>query len=456
MLTSSLLALTSHFAQVQFRLRQIVESPPDERDVLLKNLEEFAFRGIPEIKNTTESSVENDGNIINLVEKQKSRQNELIIQLKSQLEDLEKYAYESGEPVLPQSVIVQKQKVIIDELRNKINLNFNEIDLPQLTPEDLISQVDSALGALVSPLKMKEQLVTQLKTQIVDLERFITFLQDETKDSKMMARAKAGYAKCECISDSGNYSKNHKINICPKHLEKTGKVGEDDEDSDEFNSFNGIMQKAGTLLQIFALTQLGCGPRSQFEKNTLKTTNKGNHWGDIRAKLEVDIQEILSVVMTQNQTNRIVSDNKTNIELITIVRKHFAITLLKLVQHGLIGVKETTSLVPFIGGCFNHHQKRLKSSSIYDNDGSDEPGVEQQMHAWELILEYYQIKNGEKYNETPARKLSQSFNLELVGSATFSNKQSLLSSIGSIIAIHSPYKKSLNTHFKAFICAGLK
>lgn len=281
MLTSSLLALTSHFAQVQFRLRQIVESPPDERDILLKNLEEFAFRGIPDIQNSSETKLngEKDGNIINLVEKQKSRQNELIVQLKSQLEDLEKYAYESGEPVLPQSVIVQKQKVIIDELRNKINLNFNEIDLPQLSPEDLISQVDSALGALVSPLKMKEQLVTQLKTQIVDLERFITFLQDETKDSKMMARAKAGYAKCECISDSGSYSKNHKINICPKHSEKTSKRCEEDEDSDEFNSFNGIIQKAGTLLQIFALTQLGCGARSQFEKNTLKTTNKGNHWG---------------------------------------------------------------------------------------------------------------------------------------------------------------------------------
>lgn len=170
----------------------------------------------------------------------------------------------------------------------------------------------------------------------------------------------------------------------------------------------------------------------------------------------MDIQEILSVVMSQNQSNRIISDNKTNIELITIVRKHFAITILKLVQHGLISVRETTSLVPFIGGCFNNHQKRLKSSSNFDNDGTDESNMEHQMHAWELILEYYHIKNGEKYNETPARKLSQSFNLELVGSSAFSNKQSLLSSIGSIIAIHSPYKKSLNTHFKAFICAGLK
>ncbi|KAJ6647189.1 RUN domain-containing protein 1, partial [Pseudolycoriella hygida] len=43
---TSLLALTSHFAQVQFRLRQIVDAAPDDRDKLLQSLEEFAFRGI--------------------------------------------------------------------------------------------------------------------------------------------------------------------------------------------------------------------------------------------------------------------------------------------------------------------------------------------------------------------------------------------------------------------------
>ena len=31
----------------------------------------------------------------------------------------------------------------------------------------------------MNPVKLKEQLVTQLKTQIVDLERFIQFLQGE-------------------------------------------------------------------------------------------------------------------------------------------------------------------------------------------------------------------------------------------------------------------------------------
>lgn len=87
--------------------------------------------------------------------------------------------------------------------------------------------------------------------------------------------------------------------------------------------------------------------------------------------------------------------------------------------------------------------------------GSDEE--HRQMHVWELILEYYHIKNGDKFNETPARKLSQSFNLDISGaSSATSNKQSLLAAIGNIINIHAPYKRSYNSHFKALISMGIK
>lgn len=34
---------------MQLRLRQIVDAPPGEKEALLKDLEEFAFRGIPEV-----------------------------------------------------------------------------------------------------------------------------------------------------------------------------------------------------------------------------------------------------------------------------------------------------------------------------------------------------------------------------------------------------------------------
>lgn len=49
-LNSSLLALTSHFAQVQFRLKQIVTAEDEDKEGLLRELEEFAFRGIPDVR----------------------------------------------------------------------------------------------------------------------------------------------------------------------------------------------------------------------------------------------------------------------------------------------------------------------------------------------------------------------------------------------------------------------
>jgi len=48
-LNSSLLALTSHFAQVQFRLKQIVHAQGDEKERMLLELEDFAFKGCPHV-----------------------------------------------------------------------------------------------------------------------------------------------------------------------------------------------------------------------------------------------------------------------------------------------------------------------------------------------------------------------------------------------------------------------
>lgn len=183
-LLSSLMALTTHFAQVQFRLHQISEAPETERDILLKKLEDFADRGV---FNWTEQTSELDSkSILSNVDSQRSCQQELIDQLKTQLDDLEKYAYETGTNggVPPQAVMVEKQKIIIDELKQKMNLNFD--DLPQLSPAELRTQVDQAFGEFVSPLKMKEQLVAQLKTQVNDLERFIKFLQGGQDKKKFL------------------------------------------------------------------------------------------------------------------------------------------------------------------------------------------------------------------------------------------------------------------------------
>nr|XP_023027338.1 RUN domain-containing protein 1-like [Leptinotarsa decemlineata] len=143
-----------------------------------------------------------------------------------------------------------------------------------------------------------------------------------------------------------------------------------------------------------------------------------------------------------NQEGEYSSDSESqtiscNVHLTTAVRKYLAACIRDLIQHGACAA-HSSSLVPLIG-CFP------RRSSLQNT----------QIHAWEIILEYYKMKNGEKYNSTPARKLSQSFNLDIAGSSPSSNKQNMLCCIGSVISTHTPYKRSPDSHFKAFVCAAL-
>ncbi|XP_055623802.1 RUN domain-containing protein 1-like [Toxorhynchites rutilus septentrionalis] len=532
-LSSNLMALTSHFAQVQLRLRQICEASPEERDDLLKNLEEFAFLGIPEMQpisvKKTIPEIEADlDQSPETVEVLRAKQQALIEHLKNQLMDLEHFAYESGADILPQTILLEKQKVIIDEIKSKINLNLSEMDLPQLTTEDLRNQVDIALDEqLVNPLKMKEQLVAQLKTQIQDLERFIKFLQtNEKEDIKKRFFKQQELAKAEAAerADARERSTTRSVNSGGKDCGSTQSAQESYPSKREtFNSKAfGLMDKAGTILQMFALSQFNCGSernRESFQRNIMKRS-RDNCWGDIRAKLEIDVQEVISLAMeddfqhseTASQCGEIRNANsRKNYDLTLIVRKQLAKTIQGLMQHGLQGVAENSgSLVPFIAGCFSGGDNQQKfgqpgterfyqrdsnkvdsrrkstggmgktavvppkrcSSSVDDEElpqmnlftqleEEDDEEVEYYssdetcMHAWELMLIYYNIKNGDRYNSTPARKLSESFNLDLAEGRPQSNKQSLLSTIGSIIALHRPYKRSYNSQFKAFICAAL-
>lgn len=253
--------------------------------------------------------------------------------------------------------------------------------------------------------------------------------------------------------------------------------------------FYQMLNKASTVFQIFALSQMGCASENgsrNFKRNILKKTTRGNHWGDLRAKLEVDIQEILALVIEMNRvaaneelfkemrekeeqtedddvfieakaktlallketryrstsssssaiqptatttltsTNSIETSSKSdelkslNIELITLVRKRFAVTLQKLIQHGLRSVNETRHLVPFMG-CFSTLPLNIGGGT--SSGGASDYEDYKEMHAWELILEYYNLRNGDFYTETPAQKLSQSFNLDIVGEGFHSNKQ---------------------------------
>lgn len=145
-----------------------------------------------------------------------------------------------------------------------------------------------------------------------------------------------------------------------------------------------------------------------------------------------------------------------------------AISLRNLLQHGIRRTRGAPSqssssgggtasnmMVPFIS-CFGMPRAYDNNYGGYE-DGTTTSSDESSVHAWDLILEYYYLQNGDKFNETPAVKLSQSFNLDLVSEACGSSaKQSLLSHIGNVISIHAPYKSSANAHFKSFVCAAMK
>ncbi len=67
-----------------------------------------------------------------------------------------------------------------DQLKSRLNLNTDQL-IKLSSNDELKAEVDSAIvGQIVNPLRMKNRLVSQLKTQIVDLEMFIQFLQSET------------------------------------------------------------------------------------------------------------------------------------------------------------------------------------------------------------------------------------------------------------------------------------
>lgn len=226
-LNSALMALTSHFAQVtivvdilflldcsevfggddfnllfsqvQFRLKQIVDADADSKEKLLKELEEFAFRGIPDFQksvrcvegaqNASEVLVPDDEIVFVKVEQTSLRdfpqqdhsqkmeshrlkQQELIRELKQQLENLEQYAYETGEAGLPQTLVVERQKVIIgnaettsinykvtdnisqtDQMKNKLPLNIDE--LGKFSLDELRQQVDMAIGEVCAASELK-------------------------------------------------------------------------------------------------------------------------------------------------------------------------------------------------------------------------------------------------------------------------------------------------------------
>ena len=96
--------------------------------MLLVELHEFASNGIPDVM--CQPSLAND----ELIEGEKTREKEFIQELKQKLDELEHYAAASGSlEGVPTSVTMEKQKILIDQLRTKLDLQLDDDAVSKLS-----------------------------------------------------------------------------------------------------------------------------------------------------------------------------------------------------------------------------------------------------------------------------------------------------------------------------------
>lgn len=69
-----------------------------------------------------------------LIENEKCREKEFISELKQKLDELEHYAAASGSLIgAPTSVTMEKQRVLIDQLRTKLDLQLDDVSVSKLS-----------------------------------------------------------------------------------------------------------------------------------------------------------------------------------------------------------------------------------------------------------------------------------------------------------------------------------
>ncbi|XP_037665711.1 RUN domain-containing protein 1 isoform X2 [Choloepus didactylus] len=453
-LDSALLALSSHFAQVQFRLRQVVRGAPAEQQRLLRELEDFAFRGCPHVLGYggpgDATSDEGDGlsgdqprlwgkdqseqEKREHLETQREKQKELILQLKTQLDDLETFAYQEGSyDSLPQSVVLERQRVIIDELIKKLDMNLNE-DISSLTTEELRQRVDAAVAQIVNPARVKEQLVEQLKTQIRDLEMFINFIQDEVGSPLQTG---GGHCECKTGGKTGNGSTSRlppgNSKTKPEDVKRVRETG------------LHLMRRALAVLQIFAVSQFGCA-MGQIPQTLWQKDQADRDYSPLLKRLEVSVDRVKQLALRHQPHDYVItSANLQDLslggqdELTTAVRKELTVAVRDLLAHGLYASSPGMSLVMAPIACL------LPAFS----------SAPEAMHPWELFVKYYHAKNGRAFVESPARKLSQSFALPVMGGTVVTPKQSLLTAIHMVLMEHDPFKRSADSELKALVCMAL-
>lgn len=215
-----------------------------------------------------------------------------------------------------------------------------------------------------------------------------------------------------------------------------------------------LVQRALAVLQIFALSQLGCSAGTMASK-AWPPADAASDYGPLLNKLEGAVERVrllASRLQPVAQDEPVVSYSSSSAtppaapsgprhELIVAVRKDLSLALRDLLAHGLYAPSEGMSLVLAPISCLLPFSGSSQQASL---------------HPWELLVKYYHSKNGPAFAESPARQLSQSFSLPVGGTAAVvTPKNSLLWAVHSVLREHGRYKRSADSEFKALVCMAL-
>lgn len=405
---------------------------------------------------------------------------ELIKKLRLQLHDLESYAYERGDlEQVPSSVLAERQTVILNSLKKKLPLNIDEDRLERLELEELKSQVDKEISELIDPLITQDHLLSQLKTQLTDLERYISHLHKKLgKD--IDKRAMEG--DCSCNMHGCSTPSHHTSSA-------TFELLDGDQRPSTIMS-NDTLPKTSRLIRGL-MTQLICSDikiqeAAKIEKDFCRypgnsvqclqrTTSRSSNNSTIkrpqyhdtavwnmhidRVSLATDSLANLFGIEPGCKTKPLEQIDESLVE--SVVRRQLVPALRDLLAYGLIDPNPITrptyrsflfdpyyliSSLTCLPGSQSNSQQEATSLPI------------DKIHVWNVIEDYFNSHNEPEFKTSSVRTLSQSFNIKpsMDGPIKVTSKQALLIAVDDMIERLSRCKPNgPESHFKLFVYIAL-
>lgn len=396
---------------------------------------------------------------------------ELIKKLRLQLRDLERYAYERGElKHVPLSVLAERQTVVIETLKEKLSLNIDKDAIEKLELNELKKQVDKDINDLVDPLITKEYLLSQLKTQLTDLERYISHLH-----GTMGKNANKRDCLCQfhgCSSSLSPINSDHHQST--RNLMRGASLITNDTLPRTSRLIRNLaaqlicsdikVQESAKKEQMIAEMSKKCQDvnKQNFSQVLVKAPqfHDGAAWTLHIDKVILATDSLMNLFNLEPQYQRS-NERPTDEALVeSVVRRQLVPAIKDLLTYGLIDPSSFSRSTSYTSFLFDPYYL-LSSLTCFPSSlksTNDRDTLDDKIHVWNVIEDYYKSRNEPNFKQSSVKTLSQSFNLtpSMDGPIKITSKQALLIAVDDIIERLAKCKPNgPDSHFKAFVYTAL-